>query len=378
MTEGLSPPNLKRKLGKILWVETTTEATLRTKRQKVAGFVNPRYRCFINAAVQCLASLPEIRDFSLSSMGTESPGSWSGNLSPSEAVSTPSLEGRRSKRTETAHAMKLRQALELVDLDNMDVTYEFVNLVNDVYHDPISPTTPVTKQGREKAKEREDAKKIPAIDGVGFATVFGRIFDGFDGETQQDSMEFVTQLLTRMHEEEVTLGKKPFIESAFEGKMRHKMHCDHCDGSWDNEESFRDIGVNFPLEAALKSPVKPTRRNPAVHVPLDTCLDNAFQKQTMDAGTKCRLCEKTGGVTDTPSLTSLPSNLITQIKRFSTEWVEKKTRKGTTMESVNRKINTVLNYGETLNLRKYCTTADGEPGVEDQTYELTGMVVHQG
>lgn len=185
---------------------------------------------------------------------------------------------------------------------------------------------------------------------------------------QQDSQEFLSRLLDKL---EFSLSKtknKYLIKNIFSGKVCSQIRCKGGCGSIRN--NFEDL---YYLSIDIKNINS-----------LSSSLNNFITEETIE-DYECEYCKKKVNLSKRASLSSLPNVLFIHLKRFNFNYET----------FLNEKINTKLEFPNSINLKDYCTETicndfDNNSKSEEfknnvfekkneyYEFKLVGVIVHMG
>eukprot|EP00741_Cyanophora_paradoxa_P016451 tig00020918_g15884.t1 len=202
----------------------------------------------------------------------------------------------------------------------------------------------------------------------------------FRGHQQQDAHEFLRYLLDRMHLEltgrvdvsqelnfqqhHVFDGDMSAILHTFQGRLLSSITCDYCGCTSTKEDVFLDLSLDIPEKF-----IPPRRQTATVAVPrppcmLADCLKAFTDPERLKEGEKyqCDKCDTKVDAVKRLVIDKLPLILCLHIKRF--RW-----------HSYNRsKIDVHVDFPLShLNLRPFCTAS-----CMHTLYDLIGVVNHHG
>ncbi|KAL5469230.1 hypothetical protein EMCRGX_G030452 [Ephydatia muelleri] len=187
-------------------------------------------------------------------------------------------------------------------------------------------------------------------------------FRGFSGSSQQDSQEFLTALLERLHEELRTDGttstEESLVSRVFHGQLQTTLHCETCHQATIKCDPFMFLSVSIPIDFSQAQQGKRTSKS----IELTDCL-NTFSKEEFfgDNCWFCTKCNKHANMRRKAAVFIPPQVLIVYLKRFRQD-----------SHGIRHKITATVQFPSNLDLTPFMTSK------QTTNYNLFAVINHAG
>ncbi|XP_036368298.1 ubiquitin carboxyl-terminal hydrolase 44 [Octopus sinensis] len=200
----------------------------------------------------------------------------------------------------------------------------------------------------------------------------------FQGYSQQDAQEFLSELLDKVQAELHHLGyinkSQDVVTDTFQGELVSEITCLSCEQKFQTYEPFMDLSLEFPSRYQRKSPNWKIASN-VCHI--TEMLSHFTKSERLDG--RIYACDSCNGKRRSNSsakiytkikkqflLSKLPHVLRLHLKRF--RW-----SKGNHRE----KIATHVSFDKFLNIQQFC--AKSMSSIQSQRlYQLSAIIIHHG
>eukprot|EP00106_Octopus_bimaculoides_P005011 XP_014772453.1 PREDICTED: LOW QUALITY PROTEIN: ubiquitin carboxyl-terminal hydrolase 44-like [Octopus bimaculoides] len=200
----------------------------------------------------------------------------------------------------------------------------------------------------------------------------------FQGYSQQDAQEFLSELLDKVQAELHHLGyinrSQDVVTDTFQGELVSEITCLSCEQKFQTYEPFMDLSLEFPSRYQRKSPNWKIASN-VCHI--TEMLSHFTKSERLDG--RIYACDSCNGKRRSNSsakiytkikkqflLSKLPHVLRLHLKRF--RW-----SKGNHRE----KIATHVSFDKFLNIQQFC--AKSMSSIQSQrVYQLSAIIIHHG
>eukprot|EP00164_Ancoracysta_twista_P004450 GFYU01006003.1.p1 GENE.GFYU01006003.1~~GFYU01006003.1.p1 ORF type:complete len:715 (-),score=159.67 GFYU01006003.1:251-2395(-) len=285
------------------------------------GLVNLGNTCYLNTALQCLVSLPQIRQYFAK-----------------EQRSGPSK-----------------------------VMTELGSLIRSLCTTATTTTTTATLKKKKKKKGKNVYQMPPrAVDPSAFKNAFLERDSNaqFVGGDESDSHEFMRSLLSGIHEDFKDLDDEYPPSDIFQGQTLSNRECVSCRTTFSNVENFMDLSL--PVSASDTS--------------LENCLEAYLADEVLEG--ECSHCHSRKGFVKKLSLSRLPPVLMLHLNR--TQWCRHRghlIKRTQEIAFPTRSLDVGSHTAEWLNERDtvydLCAVAHHQ-GTDSTSGHYTADVVHQG
>eukprot|EP01119_Soliformovum_irregulare_P017668 TRINITY_DN5281_c0_g1_i2.p1 TRINITY_DN5281_c0_g1~~TRINITY_DN5281_c0_g1_i2.p1 ORF type:complete len:497 (-),score=161.10 TRINITY_DN5281_c0_g1_i2:202-1692(-) len=301
-----------------------------------AGLRNLGNTCFMNAVLQCLSYIPELREFFVET------------LLPSEDSSVR-IQDQKFTRQPTVDIIQYLKKKTVPKFETISIAMQIHVLLRALWSGRCSVVTPYS-----------------------FLSSIWKFIPSFKGYQQQDAQEFLICLLDRLQLEfcDPMATKKEQMEAEtivtriFQGAITSMIKCPVCKATSKREEKFQEIALDLPeISVARRSRRTKAQKEDQKKCTLDECLEKFTETENIEGWT-CSECHTKSDTTRHVSISQIPKVLCIVLKRFV--WTS----------NSKAKVDTIVNFPmRRFDMSSYMSASST---TTDCTYHLRSIIVHHG
>ena len=219
------------------------------------------------------------------------------------------------------------------------------------------PNGELSTELRNLLKEMSSASK-EAVKPLQLKLLVQNSFHGFSGSSQQDSQEFLTALLQRLHEELSTntsgeSTEESLVSRVFHGQLQTTLNCENCHQATLKCDPFMFLSVSIPSQA---------QQGKTTTIELTDCL-KTFTKEEFfgDNCWFCTQCNKHADMRRKAVVSIPPQVLIVYLKRFRQD-----------SHGIRHKITATVQFPRLLDLTTFMTSG------KSAKFNLFAVINHAG